>query len=118
MVRRLEYDGDLDFDLGNLMAAERGPIDQERFKSEPDAACREVATQITQSLIARLFQLPSEAIPVCYRQEHPYILMYINASRLHLLAISPHWDWGACQDMGQAMCRVGFSIVQNGFQHV
>ncbi|CAK0734961.1 hypothetical protein CVIRNUC_000508 [Coccomyxa viridis] len=59
----LEYDGDLDFDLGNLMAAERGSIDQERFKSEPDTACREVATQITQSLIARLFQLPSEAIP-------------------------------------------------------
>ena len=73
-MHRLEYDGELDFDLGNLMAAEQGPIDQERFKSEPDAACREVATQITQSLIARLFQLPSEAIPVCSRAGVPTCL--------------------------------------------
>lgn len=89
MTRRLEYDGELDFDLGNLMAAERGPIDQERFKSEPDTACREVATQITQSLIARLFQLPSEAIPVCLRAGAPTYLHVYKISCLHFLAISP-----------------------------
>lgn len=61
---REEYDGDLEFDLGNLMATGRSPLDTQRFKSEPDAACLEVATQMTQSLIARLFQLPSQAIPV------------------------------------------------------
>lgn len=63
-LRRVEYEGDLEFDLGNLMATGRSPLDTERFKSEPDAACLEVATQITQSLIAQLFQLPSQAIPV------------------------------------------------------
>ncbi len=61
---REEYDGDVEFDLGNLMASGRGPLDTERFKSEPDAACLEVATHMTQSLIARLFQLPSQQIPV------------------------------------------------------
>ena len=61
---REEYDGDVEFDLGNLMALGRGPLDTERFKSEPDAACLEVATHMTQSLIARLFQLPSQQIPV------------------------------------------------------
>ena len=89
VLHRLEYDGELDFDLGNLMAAERGPIDQERFKSEPDTACCEVATQITQSLIARLFQLPSEAIPVCLKAGAPTrMCMDIRVSHLHFLAIA------------------------------
>ena len=66
---REEYDGDIEFDLGNLMATGRTPLDTERFKSEPDAACLEVATQMTQSLIARLFQLPSQAIPVRLAQQ-------------------------------------------------
>ncbi len=63
-MRREEYEGDLEFDLGNLMATARSPLDRERLKSKPDAACLEVATQITQSLIAQLFQLPSHAVPV------------------------------------------------------
>ena len=64
LVRRDQYNGDLHFDLGNMMACEQGPIDRERFEREPDAACLELATQITQSLVAQLFQLPSEAAPV------------------------------------------------------
>ena len=62
--RREQYQGDLHFDLGNMMACEQGPIDRERFQREPDAACLELANQITQSLVAQLFQLPSEAAPV------------------------------------------------------
>lgn len=64
MLCREEYSGHLEFDLGNLMASEQGPIDKERFARQPDAACLELATQITQSLVARLFQLPSQAAPV------------------------------------------------------
>ena len=114
-MRRLEYDGDLDFDLGNLMAAERGPIDQERFKSEPDTACREVATQITQSLIARLFQLPSEAIPVRPRAGAPTHPHVYKVSPLHFLAINPRWDWSACQNIRQAFCRVSYSMCKEHF---
>ncbi|KAK9916893.1 hypothetical protein WJX75_008410 [Coccomyxa subellipsoidea] len=56
-----EYEGQIQYDLGNMMASDHGPIDQARFRADPDGACLEVATQMTQSLVARLFELPSEA---------------------------------------------------------
>ncbi len=63
---REEYDGGLDYDLGNLMASDPAPVDAERLRADPDGACLELATRITQSLVARLFELPSEARrPAC-----------------------------------------------------
>lgn len=61
MYVRQEYQGNIDYDLGNLMASDHGPIDQARFRADPGGACIAVATQMTQSLVARLFELPSEA---------------------------------------------------------
>lgn len=61
MPDRQEYEGQIQYDLGNMMASDHGPIDQARFRADPDGACLEVATQMTQSLVARLFELPSEA---------------------------------------------------------
>ncbi len=58
---RHEYQGDLQYDLGNMMASDHGPLNQARFRDDTNKACLEVATQITQSLVARLFELPSEA---------------------------------------------------------
>ena len=58
---RQEYGGELQYDLGNMMASDHGPLDQARFKDDTNRACLEVATQITQSLVARLFELPSDA---------------------------------------------------------
>ncbi|CAL8467031.1 g6567 [Coccomyxa elongata] len=56
-----EYEGELQYDLGNMMASDHGPLDQARFRDDTNRACLEVATQTTQSLVARLFELPSEA---------------------------------------------------------
>lgn len=67
---REEYSGPLEYDLGSLTASSHNPVDQERFKADPNSACLDLATQITQSLVARLFELPSEAAPV----EHFQIL--------------------------------------------
>ena len=58
--RREEYEGGLDYDLGNLMASDPSPVDAERLRADPDGTCLELATRITQSLVARLFELPSE----------------------------------------------------------
>lgn len=58
--RREEFDGGLDYDLGNLMACDPSPVDAERLRADPAGACLEMATRITQSLVARLFELPSE----------------------------------------------------------
>ncbi|KAK9841014.1 hypothetical protein WJX81_005502 [Elliptochloris bilobata] len=59
-----EFEGGLDYDLGNMMACDPSPVDAERLRADPSLACLEMATRITQSLVARLFELPSEAAPV------------------------------------------------------
>ena len=87
MSCREEYSGHLEFDLGNLMASEQGPIDRERFVREPDAACLQLATQIAQSLVARLFQLPSQAAPVRTRTcIAPCIATFVHLTLLHWLS--------------------------------
>lgn len=50
--------------MGNLAAYDPSPVDAEQFAANPDAACLTVATKITQSLVAKLFALPSEAADV------------------------------------------------------
>ncbi len=59
-----QFEGQLDFDLGNLAAYDPSPVDTEQFASDPDAACLTVASKITQALVAQLFALPSEAADV------------------------------------------------------
>ena len=53
----------MDYDLGNMMACDPSPVDAERLRADPAGACLEMATRITQSLVARLFELPSEVRP-------------------------------------------------------
>ena len=54
----------MDFDLGNLTAYDPSPINAEEFLANPDTACLDAATKVTQALIAQLFALPSEAADV------------------------------------------------------
>ena len=57
---RNAFEGQLEYDLGNLAAFHPAPVDAEEFRSDPDGACLELASRITQSLVARIFQLPVE----------------------------------------------------------
>lgn len=61
---RDQFEGQLDFDLGNLTAYDPSPVDAEEFAKNPDAACLAAASKVTQALIAKLFALPSEAADV------------------------------------------------------
>lgn len=61
---REEFEGQLDFDLGNLTASDPSPIDAEEFLANPDTACLDAATKVTQALVAQLCALPSEAADV------------------------------------------------------
>ncbi|KAL0031736.1 hypothetical protein WJX79_004189 [Trebouxia sp. C0005] len=59
-----QFEGQLDFDLGNLAAFDPSPVDTEQFAADPDAACLTAASKITQALVTKLFSLPSEAADV------------------------------------------------------
>lgn len=65
---REEYEGQLDYDLGHLCAFDPAPVDLARYQkstertSERSEYLEEVARAITQSLVGRLFALPSEPI--------------------------------------------------------
>lgn len=59
-----QFEGQLDFDLGNLAAFDPSPVDTQHFAADPDAACLTAASKITQALVAKLFSLPSEAADV------------------------------------------------------
>jgi hypothetical protein len=59
-----QFEGQLDFDLGNLAGFDPSPVDTEQFAADPDAACLTAASKITQALVAKLFSLPSEAADV------------------------------------------------------
>ena len=61
---REEYDGELQYDLGNLMVQDLAPLDPAPFAADADAACHSLATRIFQSLTARRFALPSDPAPV------------------------------------------------------
>ena len=61
--RRDEYAGHLEWDLGNLTAYDPAPLDASQFAADGEAQCLEFARAITQSLTARLFDLPSEPVP-------------------------------------------------------
>ena len=60
------YNGSLEFDLGNLAAFEPSGLDAAKFDAEKtrEEACLDLATSITQSLIAKVFALPSEKAEV------------------------------------------------------
>eukprot|EP00873_Tetraselmis_striata_P004784 jgi/Tetstr1/425048/TSEL_015513.t1 len=61
------YSGSLEYDLGHLAAFEPSALDSAKFDtpgSGREAACLELATSITQSLVAQVFGLPSEAAEV------------------------------------------------------
>ncbi|GIL88312.1 hypothetical protein Vretifemale_16225, partial [Volvox reticuliferus] len=57
-----EYEGALDFDIGNLSAFDPGPVDAARLTVDPDGTCAEIARGITQALVTKLFNLPAEPI--------------------------------------------------------
>ena len=59
-----QFEGQLDFDLGNLAAFDPSPVDTEQFAADPEAACLTAASKITQALVAKLFSLTSEAADV------------------------------------------------------
>lgn len=61
---RDEHDGDLKFDLGNLMAYDAVPVEAATFAGGVEAACQKLATNIFQALTRQLFELPSEPAPV------------------------------------------------------
>ena len=56
---RESYDRQLDFDLGNLAACDPSPIDLLTFRADTEAACLDIATRMTQSLVGHLFSLPT-----------------------------------------------------------
>lgn len=63
MACRSDYSGQLEFDVGNLSAYDPSPINQAEYAPlHRDAKCLEVATAMTQELVAQLFSLPSEAV--------------------------------------------------------
>ena len=64
VICRQEYEGQLEFDLGNLMACDPSPVDTQALEQDPEAHCLEMATKITQSLVAQLFSLPGQAAPI------------------------------------------------------
>ena len=60
MCCRKEYDGRLEFDLGNLAAFDKAPLDKTAFENDIEDGCNELATKIFQSLTHKLFDLPFE----------------------------------------------------------
>ena len=61
---RAEHDGQLELDLGNLTAWDPGHVDANELRADPDGMCLRLATAMTQSLVAAIFRLPSEAATV------------------------------------------------------
>ncbi|KAI3432831.1 hypothetical protein D9Q98_010415 [Chlorella vulgaris] len=59
------HDGPLTFDLGNLLAWDASAVDAAALTANgTDPTCQRLAQSIFQSLAARLFSLPSEAVAV------------------------------------------------------
>ncbi|KDD76151.1 ribosome biogenesis regulatory protein [Helicosporidium sp. ATCC 50920] len=58
-----EHEGHLEYDLGNLLVEDPSPLDHASMASEGEAACQSLATRMFQSLLRRLFGLPSETVP-------------------------------------------------------
>jgi hypothetical protein len=46
--RDVEYEAQLEFDLGNMMATDPSPLDPEALAKDPSGHCLEIATRITQ----------------------------------------------------------------------
>jgi regulator of ribosome biosynthesis len=71
LIYREEYEGSLEFDLGNLCAYDAQPVDEKAWSSyakKKNASLeeyhRKIATQIFQSMTHKLFELPYEIVPV------------------------------------------------------
>ncbi|GFR50857.1 hypothetical protein Agub_g13140, partial [Astrephomene gubernaculifera] len=58
----LEYEGQLEYDIGNLCAFDPAPLDTARLLVDPDGTCAEMARGITQAVVTQLFNLPAEPI--------------------------------------------------------
>mmetsp|Transcript_2676 Transcript_2676/g.3042 ORF Transcript_2676/g.3042 Transcript_2676/m.3042 type:complete len:345 (+) Transcript_2676:123-1157(+) len=54
------FQGTLELDLGHLTAFDPSPADEAAFKADPNAATLEIGRAITQSLVAQIFDLPTE----------------------------------------------------------
>uniref|UniRef100_A0A061RH30 Ribosome biogenesis regulatory protein n=1 Tax=Tetraselmis sp. GSL018 TaxID=582737 RepID=A0A061RH30_9CHLO len=61
-----EYEGSLEFDIGNMAAFEPSALKTEEFDcpEKREDVCQKLAQEITQSLVAKIFALPSEAADV------------------------------------------------------
>eukprot|EP01024_Parvocaulis_polyphysoides_P032409 TRINITY_DN29018_c0_g1_i1.p1 TRINITY_DN29018_c0_g1~~TRINITY_DN29018_c0_g1_i1.p1 ORF type:complete len:380 (-),score=61.26 TRINITY_DN29018_c0_g1_i1:327-1466(-) len=59
-----EEEDQFDFDVGHMMVTDSNPLDHQAFKEDPNQACLEAATTVTQSLIKKLFSLPTDAAPM------------------------------------------------------
>ncbi|MEW5297563.1 MAG: hypothetical protein WDW36_000766 [Sanguina aurantia] len=57
-----EYDGQLEYDLGNLTAYDPAPIDHAKFETDLEETLKDAARAATQALVNKLFSLPSEAV--------------------------------------------------------
>lgn len=55
---REEFEGHLDYDLGNLMASDPSAQDLQALREDSAAFCIDTATRIMQSLAGQLFRLP------------------------------------------------------------
>lgn len=66
MFRSDEYTGSLEYDLGHLAAFEPAALDTARFNAAAtrEEACHDLAESITQSLVGKIFGLPSEKAEV------------------------------------------------------
>lgn len=57
-------DAHLEYDLGNLCVFDPSPLDESQLRADPDGTCAEVATRAAQSLLTRIFSLPTSAAPI------------------------------------------------------
>lgn len=58
-----QYDGPVEYDLGNMAAFAPSPADQAALANNRDAACGHLAQLLTQGLVAELFALPTVPTP-------------------------------------------------------
>lgn len=61
---REEHEGHLEYDLGNLLVEDVGPVDVSALERDTVGTCQAMATRMFQGLLNRLFELPAEAVPM------------------------------------------------------
>lgn len=71
LLCRDEYEGHLEYDLGNLMAFDVQSIDSNTFSKGLETTCHSLATSIFQSIARQIFSLPSQPATVGRMVELP-----------------------------------------------